>query len=124
VPRTKIQLKGQFTLDRHGDEPLTLQIVHQLQEAIEAGRIARGTRLPSTRALAHTLGVSRNTVIAAYEELSARGFVRSRRGAGIYAYAPAVVPRFNMKAVMHAAQFPSRTISLRDQDGNPLYITY
>ena len=124
MPRSKIQLKGQFTLHRRGDEPLSRQIARQLLEAIEAGRIVRGTRLASTRALARWLGVSRNTVIAAYEELSSRGFVHSRRGAGIYAYPPAVVPRFNMKAVMHAAQFPSRTISLRDQDGNPLYITY
>jgi GntR family transcriptional regulator / MocR family aminotransferase len=124
VPRAKIQLKGQFTLDRRRDEPLSLQIVGQLQEAIEAGRVARGTRLPSTRALARTLGVSRNTVIAAYEELLARGFVRTRRGAGIYAHAPTVVSGFSMKAVMRAAQFPSRTISLRDQDGNPLYISY
>jgi GntR family transcriptional regulator / MocR family aminotransferase len=124
VPRSKIQLKGQFALDRHRGEPLSLQIAHQLQDAIEGGRIARGTRLPSSRTLARTLGVSRNTVIAAYDELSARGLVRSRRGAGIYAHAPAVVSGFNVKAVMRAAQFPSRTISLRDQDGNPLCITY
>lgn len=124
MPRAKIQLKGQFTVDRRGDEPLSLQIAHQLQQAIEAGRIARGTRLPSSRTLAQTLGLSRNTVIAAYEELSARGFVRSRRGAGIYAHAPAVISGFNVNAVMRAAQFPSRTISLRDQDGNPLYISY
>jgi GntR family transcriptional regulator/MocR family aminotransferase len=124
VPRAKIQLKGQFTLDRRRGEPLALQIVRPLQDAIEAGRIARGTRLPSTRALARTLGVSRNTILAAYEELAARGFVRSRRGAGIYAHPPAVVPGFNMNAVMQAAQFPSRTISLHDPDGNPIHVAY
>jgi DNA-binding transcriptional MocR family regulator len=124
VPRAKIQLKGQFELDRARRESLSLQIVRQLQDAIEGGRITRSTRLPSSRALARTLGVSRNTVIAAYEELSARGLVRSRRGAGIYAHAPAVVSGFSVKAVMRAAQFPSRTIALRDQDGNPLYIGY
>jgi GntR family transcriptional regulator/MocR family aminotransferase len=124
VPRAKIQLKIQFVLDRDRDDPLSQQIVRQLQDAIEAARIERGTRLPSTRALARTLCVSRNTVIAAYEELAARGFVRSRRGAGIYAHAPAVVSSFNMKAVMRAAQFPSRRVWLRDPDGNPLYISY
>lgn len=124
MPRAKIQLKGQFELDRARCESLSLQIARQLQDAIEGGRIARGTRLPSSRALACTLGVSRNTVIAAYDELSARGLVRSRRGAGVYAHALAVVSGFNMKAVMRAAQFPSRTISLCDQDGNPIYIGY
>jgi DNA-binding transcriptional regulator YhcF (GntR family) len=70
-------LKGQFALDRYRAEPLSLQIVRQVQEAIEAGRVARGTRLPSTRLLARTLGVSRNTVLTAYEELAAPG-LRSR----------------------------------------------
>jgi hypothetical protein len=40
VPTAKIQLKGQFAIDRDRAEPLSLQIVHQLQEAIEAGRVA------------------------------------------------------------------------------------
>ena len=124
MPTAKIQLKGQFAIDRDRVEPLSLQIVRQLQEAIEAGRVARGTRLPSTRSLARTLGVSRNTVLTAYEELAARGFVRSRRGAGIYVFAPATVLGFDLRSVMRDAQYPSRTIALRDEDGNPLYICY
>ena len=124
MPRAKIQLRGQFALDRNRPEPLSLQIARELQDAINAGRVARGTCLPSTRALARTLGVSRNTVITAYEELAARGFARSRRGAGVYAYAPAVVSGFNLRVVMRDAQFPTRTIALRDHDGNPLYLSY
>jgi GntR family transcriptional regulator/MocR family aminotransferase len=124
VPVRKIQLKGQFAIDRHRAGPLFLQIVRQMQEAIEAGRVARGTRLPSTRSLARTLGVSRNTVLTAYEELVARGFIRSRRGAGMYVFVPAAVSGFDVRAVMCEAQYPSRTIALRDQDGNPLYISY
>lgn len=68
MPSAKIQLKRQFVIDRSGIEPLSIQIVRQLQEAIEAGRVAQGTRLPSTRSLAHTLGVSRNTVLTAYDD--------------------------------------------------------
>ena len=52
-------------------EPLSLQIVRQLQEAIETGSVAGGTQLPSTRLLARTLGVSRNTLLTAYDELAA-----------------------------------------------------
>jgi DNA-binding transcriptional regulator YhcF (GntR family) len=124
VPIAKIQLKGQFTLDRDLAEPLSLQLVHQLQEAIEAGLVASGTRLPSTRALARTLGISRNTVLTAYEELAARGFVRGRRGAGVYVFAPVPAIGVSVKSLMRDAQYPSRTSSFRDQDQNPLYINY
>jgi GntR family transcriptional regulator/MocR family aminotransferase len=124
VPRTKIQLAGQFVLDGRKPEALPLQIARQLQDAIEAGRLARGTLLPSTRALARSLGVSRNTVIAAYEELAVRGVVRSRRGAGVYAAPPAAVSAFSLPAVLSAAQFPLRSISVPDLDGNPLRISY
>lgn len=124
MPIAKIQLKGQFAIDRHRAEPLSLQIVRQLQEAIEAGRVARGTWLPSTRSLARRLGVSRNTVLTAYEELAARGFVQSRRGAGMFVFAPATFSGFDLRSVMHNAQYPSRTIALRDEDGNALYISY
>jgi GntR family transcriptional regulator/MocR family aminotransferase len=84
MPAGKIQLRGQFAIDRNRPEPLSQQIARQLREAVDAGRVARGTRLPSTRSLARTLGVSRNTVLTAYEDLASRGFVRSRRRAATY----------------------------------------
>jgi DNA-binding transcriptional regulator YhcF (GntR family) len=124
VPTAKIQLKGQFAINRDRAEPLSLQIVRQLQEAIEAGRVARGTRLPSTRSLARTLGVSRNTVLTAYEELAARGFVRSRRGAGMYVFVPATVFAFDLRSLLRDAQYPSSTIVLHDPDGNPISVAY
>lgn len=55
---------------------------------------------------------------------SARGFIRSRRGAGMYVFVPAAVSGFNLRSVMRDAQYRSRTIGLRDDDGNPLYISY
>ena len=118
----KIQLQGQLAIDRSRAESLSLQIVHQLQEAIDAGRVARGTRLPSTRSLARRLGVSRNTVLAAYEELTARGFLRSRRGAGIYVSRSVGDLGFNPSRIMREALYPARSIAIRDQDGNPLYL--
>ena len=121
---TKIQLGGQFTINRIRAEPLSLQIVRQLQEAIEEGRVAGGTQLPSTRSLARTLGVSRNTVLTAYDELAARGFVRSRRGAGMYVFVPTTVSRFDVRSVMRDAQYPSCTIVMHDPDGNPITVTY
>ena len=118
----KIQLKGQFSVSRDGAIPLSLQIVRELQEAVETGRVTAGTRLPSTRSLACMLGVSRNTVLAAYDELTVRGFVRSRRGAGMYVCAP--VAGFDLKAIMRDAQYSSRTVLIQDADGNPISIAY
>src|SRR5579883_1801677 len=59
-------------------------LFEQLREAIVAGRLAAGLKLPSSRALAVRLRLSRNTVLGAYERLSAEGYVESRRGAGSY----------------------------------------
>ena len=124
VPTAKIQLKGQFAIDRDRGEPLSLQIVRQLQEAIQAGRVVRGTRLPSTRSLARTLDVSRDTVLTAYDELAARGYVRSRPGVGMYVFVSMPASGFDPRSVMRDAQYPLRTIALEDQDRNPLFISY
>lgn len=53
-----------------------------LRDSIRTGRLATGTRLPSSRVLAHDLGVSRSTIVSAYEQLNAEGFLASRHGQG------------------------------------------
>jgi GntR family transcriptional regulator/MocR family aminotransferase len=122
--RVKIQLTGQFVISRASGTPLSQQIVGQLQRAIEAGRVAHGTQLPSSRALARTLDVSRNTVLTAFDELKARGLLRGRRGARMHAVAPSARPGLNVRRALRDAQYPSRTLTMRDQDGNPIVITY
>jgi len=57
------------------DTPIGRQIAGALRNAILAGQISIGTRLPSTRALAEDLGVSRNTVLEAYAQLYSEGFL-------------------------------------------------
>ena len=118
----KIQLRGQFAVSRDRAEPLSLQIARQLRDAIESGRVTRGAQLPSSRSLARTLGVSRNTVLTAYDELAVRGFVRGRRGSGMYVFEPASCPSFDLRSVMRDAQYPSSSILLRDPDGNPISV--
>jgi GntR family transcriptional regulator/MocR family aminotransferase len=71
-----------ITLDDQG--PLHEQIYRALRDAILTGRAHTGERLPSTRSLAQEYGVSRNTVLAAYEQLSAEGYAESRSGSGTY----------------------------------------
>ncbi len=65
-------------LDPSAEQSLTSQLVGQLRDAITRGRIGRGTKLPSSRRLSEQLGVSRNTVVRAYEELCSEGYVEAR----------------------------------------------
>ena len=55
-----------------------------LREAIRDGRLAAGTRLPSTRVLASDLGLARGTVVEAYAQLQAEGYLSSRHGSGTW----------------------------------------
>ncbi|MFD7296286.1 PLP-dependent aminotransferase family protein [Streptomyces sp. NPDC059897] len=55
-----------------------------LRDAVRSGRLAPGTRLPSSRDLARDLGVSRGLVTEAYEQLTAEGYLRAGRGAGTW----------------------------------------
>ena len=71
-------------LDRASERALHLQLANQLRQAILDGLLVGGTQLPSTRSLAETLGVSRNVVLAAYDELFAEGYTETRRGSGTY----------------------------------------
>jgi GntR family transcriptional regulator/MocR family aminotransferase len=64
-----------------------------LREAVRTGRLAPGTRLPSSRALATDLGVSRGLITEAYEQLTAEGYLRSGRGAGTWVGDAARAPR-------------------------------
>jgi GntR family transcriptional regulator/MocR family aminotransferase len=57
---------------------------HALREAVRGGRLAPGTRLPATRALAQQLGVSRGVVVDAYAQLAAEGYLDTRRGGGTH----------------------------------------
>lgn len=71
-------------LDRDAEESLHWQLIAQLRDAIFAGQLGAGARLPATRALAAALGVSRNVVVAAYDELFAEGYITGRHGSGTY----------------------------------------
>jgi GntR family transcriptional regulator/MocR family aminotransferase len=63
---------------------LHLQIYQALRAAILSGKLPAGARLPSSRALATEVGVSRNTVLLAYDQLLGEGYAVSRHGSGTY----------------------------------------
>ena len=73
-------LPGMLHLVRDGGETLTRQLTDQLRGLITKGRLAPGQRLPSSRELAQSLGLSRNTASFAIEQLAAEGYVTLSAG--------------------------------------------
>ena len=71
-------------LTRVGGLPVHLQLVHALIEEIRSGRLAAGSALPGTRALAAIVGVNRKTVIQAFDELYAQGWLTSEKTRGSF----------------------------------------
>lgn len=70
-------------LERESELPLHEQLERSIREGIQTGRLAAGARLPSSRALAVELGVSRGVVTEAYGQLVAEGYLSSRQGAPV-----------------------------------------
>src|SRR4051812_7619125 len=64
-------------IDATSDTPVFLQIADGVSRAVVAGRLHAGDALPGTREFAAQLGVNRNTVVAAYDELRSQGFTTS-----------------------------------------------
>ncbi|MCG8559335.1 MAG: PLP-dependent aminotransferase family protein [Hyphomicrobiales bacterium] len=73
---------GIVDLSRTGPISLYRQIYEQLRDAILSGRLAAGTGVPASRVMARQLSVSRNTVLAAVEQLAAEGYLEARQGVG------------------------------------------
>jgi len=79
-------------LELDGQGPRYAQLTRGLKQAILGGRVAAHSRLPATRVLARDLDLSRNTVLAAYEQLAAEGFIEGRVGSGCYVAAIEALP--------------------------------
>jgi GntR family transcriptional regulator/MocR family aminotransferase len=77
-------------LDRSGGGPLRRRLEDQIRDGVRAGRLPPGAALPSSRALAAQLGVSRGVVVEAYGQLVAEGYLRARQGAATVVAARAV----------------------------------
>jgi GntR family transcriptional regulator / MocR family aminotransferase len=73
-----------------------------LRDAVRSGRLAAGTALPSSRALARDLGVARNTVADAYGQLVAEGWLAARHGSGTW-----VAERVDLPAPVRSQPAPS-----------------
>ena len=86
-----------FRPDRDDAAPVYRQLRDYLRDLIAADRLPRGAKLPATRELATALGLSRNTVTQAYEDLVADGLLAAHVGQGTFVAAPS-------GGAMHAAR--------------------
>jgi GntR family transcriptional regulator/MocR family aminotransferase len=111
-------------LDRSAEQPLHAQLEAGLREAIRAGRLRGGERLPSSRELARELGVSRGMVQECYGQLLAEGYLTSRTGsatrvADIRERPAAVSPLTPSLTPLPARQTPDRALIADFRAGVP-----
>ena len=71
-------------IDKTKNVTLYRQVYSAIRTQILEGRLKQSFKLPSTRQLAQSLGISRNVVIESYEQLTAEGFTKSVRGSGTF----------------------------------------
>ena len=109
-------------LDPNSRQPPYLQLRDVLRRRILDRTLPPGAKLPATRALAKNLAISRNTVVNAYEALSAEGLVIGTIGSGTRV--SAIVPRrrLNFQSILRESHFPTDPLPACDPDGNPLFI--
>ena len=99
---TELQLPG-ILLDSNSGMPMYCQLYEVLRQAILEGRMRAGQRLPATRVLAKELGVSRNTVLLAFDYLWSEGYLSGKIGSGTY------VTETLPEMLLYADRSPSRT---------------
>ncbi len=80
----RLTMEIAVTLDSQSAVPLHRQLYEEIRRAILSGRLAPRTRVPSTRALAGSLGISRATVTASYDYLLSEGYLEAATGSGTY----------------------------------------
>ncbi|MDM0044783.1 PLP-dependent aminotransferase family protein [Variovorax dokdonensis] len=97
-----------FQLPDQPGLPIQVRLRAVVVQAILDGRLGPGTGLPSSRDLAQALGLSRNTVTAAYEQLVEEGFLESRPRRGVFVAANAALARADVPALQ---QDPFRATS-------------
>jgi GntR family transcriptional regulator/MocR family aminotransferase len=105
-----------IALDRRTRVPLQRQIYVAVRDAILGGRLSPGTRLPASRTLSDELGVSRTSVVLAYESLLSEGYITGRGSAGSFVAILRVEPP-KPKTASRAASRPPKdaTVDRRTQ---------
>jgi DNA-binding GntR family transcriptional regulator len=132
--RARFLTTPEITLERGSRVPLCRQLYEALRHEIVNGRLLAGQRLPSSRVLAKSLSASRNTVLEAFERLTAEGYLVGRVGSGTRVARPqphtylCELPRLkpiNTKSFRQEVRdsfYPASTACLLDSEGNRIYL--
>ncbi|RAK00168.1 GntR family transcriptional regulator/MocR family aminotransferase [Larkinella arboricola] len=90
-----LPFKSLIVLDKSAEMAVFLQLAGQIRQLISEGLLPTGQKLPGTRQLAELLRLHRKTVIAAYDELLAEGWLEARAGSGTFVagHLPVVLPK-------------------------------
>ncbi len=99
--------------------PRYQQISARLRAQIVDGTLTAGNRLPASRALAQDLGVARTTVVAAYDQLVAEGYLEARRGAGVFVCDVAPISPPAVQASSAPKPHPPRRLHLQPGAADP-----
>ncbi|MEB3767383.1 PLP-dependent aminotransferase family protein [Acinetobacter sp. MD2] len=99
-------------LQQEADGPLHQRVFRCLRSAILTGVLAPKTRLPASRDLAQELQVSRNTILTAYDQLQAEGYVEARTGHGTW------VAEHLPEAFLNSHKDQSKTVIKKKKDKN------
>ncbi|MDO3644765.1 MAG: PLP-dependent aminotransferase family protein [Mucilaginibacter sp.] len=117
--------KGLITIDKHSQVPVYLQIANCIISHIRRGTLKPSSALPGSRVLGEYLGVHRNTVVAAYDELYAQSWVDvyPRRGIFVAKNLPEVSPR-KITDAMQPYAYPAETLFDVQEDNTPFANTF
>src|ERR1051325_1940786 len=94
---------GLITLNAQSETPLYRQLYNCLRKAILTGQLAPGTRLQSSREISKELDVSRNTVVNAFEQLLAEGYLEGQVGSGTYVSRALPEELLNVKTIARSS---------------------
>src|SRR4051812_34950051 len=106
-----IALQDLISIDKASDTAVYLQITNSIVMNIRKGRLRRGVKLPGSRELAELLSIHRKTMLAAYDELLAQGWIEMipRKGTFVAKELPEVKP-MKIKPEEPIQSYPEKTI--------------
>jgi GntR family transcriptional regulator/MocR family aminotransferase len=107
-----------FKIDRESDLSTAKQLENQIRKAILNGALEAGDRLPPTRTLAKDMLIARNTVIQAYDQLLAEGYLEAREGSGTYVANIGKLPKPKGMTYVSRMDTPKKDVISFDA-GNP-----
>ena len=108
-----------FEINHQSDLSNVKQLENQIREAILSGRLEPGERLPPTRALAKDMQIARNTVLQAYDQLLAEGYLDAREGSGTYVANIGKLPIPNRMIYVPRKEQPENKDVVDFDAGNP-----